>query len=129
MDQVLSLQGKVLTVEQPGESPQTVQLAGIAPASERWQAEANGVIAMLLESNQGQVSVELLSQTPFGTRLAVIELPNGTTLQEILLEDGVAKLDSDSLKTLPPEVVTTLKQAQASAQLQHKNIWSPEAAQ
>lgn len=128
MDYVTSVQGDVLTVEQPGESPQAMQLAGIAPASEHWQAEANGVISMLLESNQGQVSVESLGQTSSDTHLAIIKLPNGTTLQEILLKDGVAKLDSDSLETLPPEVSTTLKQAEALAQSQHKNIWSPEAA-
>lgn len=129
MDHVLSVQGDVLTIQQSGEPPQAMRLAGIAPASERWQAEANGVISMLLESSHGQVSVESLGQTPSDTHSAIIKLPNGTTLQEILLKDGVAKLDSDSLETLSPDVATTLKQAEALAQSQHKNIWSPESTQ
>ena len=129
MDHVLSVQGEVLTVEQPGKSPEAIRLAGISPANKHWQAAANGVISTLLESNQGQVSVTPVESFDNSGNSALIRLPNGTTLQEILLEDGVAKLDEIGLDAVPDDVATTLQKAQAAAQAQHKNIWSPEATQ
>ena len=126
MDQVVSVQGSTLSVKVPGQSPQTIQLAGIAPADKHWQEETTGVISALLESTRGQVSVNTMGRSPSGEASALVELPNGTTLQQVLLEDGVAQLDNDSLSRFPADVSAKLQAAQAAAQSQHKNIWSTE---
>ena len=79
-----------------------------------------------MEANQGRASVEVIGQLD-GKESALVELPNGTTLQQVLLEDGVAKLDDSTLEGLSSPEVTVLQEAQATAKSQHKNIWSPEA--
>lgn len=128
-DRVLSIDGTTLKVQHPGDStPRAVQLAGIAPSSSHWQAEAGGVLAALVEANQGRASVEILGQSD-GKEIALVKLPNGMTLQQVLLEDGVAKLNDSTLGSLPSAEVTVLQEAQASAKAQRKNIWSPEAGQ
>lgn len=121
---IVSAEGTMLKIQEPNQAPQTVQLAGLVPAAGHWQAEANGVISMLMESTQGQVSVQTIGQTPSGESLAIVELPNGTTLQQILLENGIVKLDPVGVKSLPAATATQLRQAQTSAQAEHKNIWS-----
>ena len=120
MDQVVSVKGSTLTIQAPGQPPQPIQLAGIAPASEYWQAETTGVISTLIESTHGQVSVSPMGRSSSGESSALIELPNGTTLQQVLLEDGVAKLDSDSLSRFPADLSAKLQAAQALAQAQRK---------
>lgn len=129
LDQVISVKGSTLSIQAPGQPPQPIQLAGIAPASEHWQAETTGVISTLIESTHGQVSVSPMGRSSSGESSALIELPNGTTLQQVLLEDGVAKLDSDGLSRFPAELSAKLQAAQATAQAQHKNIWSDQGAQ
>ena len=129
MDQVVSVQGSTLSVEKSGQAPQDITLAGIAPAGEHWQSEANGIISALLESTQGQVSVASIERSPSGEASALVELPSGTTIQQVLLEDGVAKLDDATLKLFPADVATKLQTAQSLAQAQHKNIWSEKGAQ
>ena len=126
---VLSIDGTTLKIEYPGDgTPRAIQLAGVAPSSSHWQAEAGGVIAALIGANQGRASVEVIGQSD-GKEIALVKLPNGMTLQQVLLEDGVAKLDDSTLGSLPSADVAMLQKAQASAKAQHKNIWSPEAEQ
>lgn len=120
---VLSAAGTTLRVQEPHQPPKTIDLAGLTIGDEYWQAESNGVIATLMASTHGQVSVDPVGKTTAGDPLDLVALPNGTTLQQILLEDGVAKVDAPQIQELPQSVVTTLKKAQTTAQAQHKNIW------
>lgn len=128
MAQVLSFDGETLIVEQPGRPPESMHLAALSPLEPHWQAEANKVFSLLLEANKGKVSVVPVAPLSSPTNLALIELPNGTTLQEVLLSNGIAKLNQNGLDAVPSDVATTLQEAQATAQAQHKNIWSEDAA-
>lgn len=128
MEQVVSVKGLALSVKAPGQPPQSLQLAGIAPLSDHWQKEATGVISTLLESAHGQVSVSTMGSQS-GKAFALVALPNGTTLQQVLLADGVAKLDNDGLRLLPADLSAKLQAAQALAKAQQKNIWSHEKEQ
>ncbi|UIE38870.1 thermonuclease family protein [Leptodesmis sichuanensis] len=80
-------------------------------------------MATLLQASSRQVSVTTIAYPPSRQILALVKLPNGTLIQTILLTEGLAKLDSQQVSSLPPDVLTSLQQAQRSAQQQHKNLW------
>ena len=120
---VESIQGHTLTLLKPDGSTQRIQLAGLAPSSPRWQTEATGVLTLLLQASAGKVSIQTVHRIQARQTLALVALPNGTLLQQILLAQGVAKLDRQQLSDLPPDVQIALQQAQESAQQEHKNSW------
>jgi hypothetical protein len=109
----------VLSLVHPDGNITQNTLAGLAPSSTRWQDEATGILGSILRTSRGQVFVSWMNQ---GT--AVVSLPNGTMLQRILLSDGVAKTDPAQLALMPTDIANTLRQAELSAQQQHKNIWA-----
>lgn len=120
---VEAITGNHLTVCAPNGSIQSIRLAGLAPLPAHWQHEATGVLATLLQASSRQVSVTTIAYPPSRQILALVKLPNGTLIQTILLTEGLAKLDSQQVSSLPPDVLTSLQQAQRSAQQQHKNLW------
>jgi endonuclease YncB( thermonuclease family) len=120
---VQTIQGHTLTVVAPNGSTQQIQLAGLASSPSRWQREATGILTLLLHASEGQVSIQTMSPNPAGQTVALVKLPNGTLLQQILLAQGLAKLDPHQRSDLPPDVQIALQQAQASAQKEHKNAW------
>lgn len=120
---VETIHGEVWTLRAPDQSLRQVTLAGIMPIDSRWQAQANGVIAMLLQSSHQQVDLTITSVIGGGKARAIAQLPNGTSIQQVLVADGLAKLDKTQLRLLPDKVRNALQQAQTSAQQQHKNIW------
>jgi endonuclease YncB( thermonuclease family) len=117
------IQGHTLTLLQPNGSTQRIQLAGLAPSSPRWQAEATGVLTLLLQASDGKVSIQTMHRTQARQTVALVALPNGTLLQQILLAQGLAKLDRQQISDLPPDIQIVLQQSQASAQQEHKNTW------
>jgi len=119
---VKSIQNGILLITSPAGAKLRVRLAGL-DLSERWQNQAEGVVAMLLQPAQAKVMVSQERMSQGGVTDAIVSLPNGTSLQEILLTDGLAKLNLSNLNTLPENLVLKLKQAEAKAQLQHKNVW------
>ena len=120
---VQAIQGHTLTMLALNGSTQQIQLAGLAPSSPRWQREATGILTLLLQASEGQVLIQTMPHNPAGQPVALVKLPNGTLLQQILLAQGLAKLDPQQLSNLPPDIQIALQQAQTSAQQEHKNIW------
>jgi endonuclease YncB( thermonuclease family) len=120
---VQSIQGHTLTVAAPKGSTQQIQLAGLASSPYRWQREATGILTLLLQASEGQVSIQTMPHNPAGQTGALVQLPNGALLQQILLAQGLAKLDPHQRSDLPPDIQIALQQAQTSAQQEHKNIW------
>jgi endonuclease YncB( thermonuclease family) len=119
------VQGLVITLHQPNRPSIQIQLAGLMVPNERWKDEATGILSMLVQASQNQVTVSFtearVSDSPAN---ALVQLPTGTYVQQILLSEGVAWLDLASVKRLPPEIVQILHNAEASAREEHKNIWS-----
>lgn len=120
---VESIQNGILLIKTPARETLRVKLAGLN-LDAQWQAQAEGVMAMLLQPAQVKVMVNHAQVTESGITEALVSLLNGTSLQEILLSDGLAKLDLSNLNSLPDNLVLKLKQAEAKAKLQHKNVWS-----
>jgi endonuclease YncB( thermonuclease family) len=120
---VKAIAGNTLTVLAPNGSTQQIQLAGLAPPSPRWQRQTTGVLTRLLEASEGQVSIQTVHHIQPKQVIALVKLPNGTLLQQILLSQGLAKLDPQQLSKLPPNIQLVLQQAQASAQHERKNAW------
>ena len=115
---VASIRGTTLTLQTPDGTHIHVQLAGIKPL-EAQVAEASGVTAMLIQTN-GRVNLAHVQKINPELERAIVQLPNGTSLQHVLLADGLATLDKSQLKDLPQSVAIDLRQAQAIAQAQRK---------
>lgn len=115
----IAIYGNIWQISSPQHGSRTFQLAGLKPVALVWQAQANSVAMMLIQASQNQVDIQFL---PPNSSLALVRLPNGTLLQEILLAQGLAELDPNQ-KTLPTDVAHALHKAQLTAQQQHKNFW------
>ncbi|MBE9109282.1 hypothetical protein IQ273_07620 [Nodosilinea sp. LEGE 07298] len=117
--------GFMVTAHLPHQPPVQFQLAGLAESDERWQREATGILSMLLEASHNQVIITVAkpkqSSSPAN---ALVQLPTGGYIQQILLSDGVAQLEPRQLDGMSAEIVQMLQQAELSAQAAHKNIWS-----
>jgi endonuclease YncB( thermonuclease family) len=100
-----------------------VRLFGLQAANEQWQSQAAGTLALLLKASNAQVALLNVQSIEPGEVAAIVTLPNGTSLQEILLADGLAKLDFPSLARLPQETTQRLQHAEAQAKAQRKNVW------
>lgn len=130
---VTSVQPESLEVRRPDGTRLQIKLLGIAFDQGQWGEETRGVLVMLLKASGGQVQLEpaipqtiaeqteaIQNSSPLGV---IAHLPNGTSLQEILLFNGLVRLNEKELKAMPAQLVQKLRAAQASAQSQHKNIW------
>jgi endonuclease YncB( thermonuclease family) len=121
----MAIQGLLLTVHQPNQPPVQLQLAGLTEPDERWQDEATGILSMLVQASQNQVTVIFPEpEQPYSTASALVQLPTGAYVQQILLSEGVAQLDRAQLNEIPTEIVQMFQQAEALAKAEHKNIWS-----
>ncbi|MBW4440377.1 MAG: hypothetical protein KME10_03905 [Plectolyngbya sp. WJT66-NPBG17] len=119
---VESIQNGILLIKTPAGETLRVKLAGL-DLDTQWQAQAEGIMAMLLQPAQTKVMLSHTQMTQNGVTTSIVSLPNGTSLQEILLSDGLAKLNLGDLNPLPEPLVLKLKQAETKAKLQHKNVW------
>ena len=119
---VASIRGTTLTFQTLNGTHKDVQLTGLKPLDDQ-VAEASGVTAMLIQVANGRVNLAHVQKINPELERAIVQLPNGTSLQHILLADGLATLDKSQLKDLPQSVAIDLRQAQAIAQARHKNLW------
>lgn len=122
LNTVESIQTGILTIKTPAGETLRVKLAALE-LDTAWQNQAEGVMAMLMQTTQAKVIVSHMQMAQSGITEAIVTLPNGTSLQEILLSDGLAKLNLNNLNTLPENLGFKLKQAEARAKLQRKNVW------
>ena len=111
---VESIERGVIQLQAPDRSAKQVRLAGLT-IGDRWRGQADGVLLMVL--NAAGARVTLIDEGD------LIALPNGTLLQEVLLADGLAQLDTESLPSFPQSIRDRLQKAEATARAQHKNIW------
>lgn len=119
---VKTIDGDTWIIAPPKQPIQSLQLAGIEPIDPAWISQANSILGMIVYASNNQVNVTTL---PHSSR-ALLQLPTGLLLQEILVREGFAKLDANQLKLLPKDTVTQLEQAQAKAKAEHQNLWSNE---
>jgi hypothetical protein len=120
-----SVQGLLLTVHQPNQPTVQCQLAGLTKPDERWQDEATGILSMLVQASQNRVTVSFTEpKQPDSIASALVQLPSGAYVQQILLSEGIARIDRTRIDRIPTETAQILQQAEASAKAEHKNIWS-----
>ncbi|MBE9009758.1 hypothetical protein IQ250_06025 [Pseudanabaenaceae cyanobacterium LEGE 13415] len=122
LNKVESIQNGILLVKSSAGATLRVKLAGLE-LDEHWQTQADGIMAMLLQPARAQVVLGQTQIVQNGITDAIVTLPNGISLQEILLSDGLAKLSLNKFNRLPENLVLKLKQAEANAKRQHKNLW------
>jgi endonuclease YncB( thermonuclease family) len=122
---VESVDGYTLTLHTRNQAQFRVRLAGLQSGSDRWQKQAAVVTAMLLHSSGAKVQLTGIQSLGSSEEIqAIAQLPNGTPLQQVLLADGLAKLDHAQLKQLPLQFAQPFQKAEASARSQQKNIWA-----
>lgn len=121
-DTVESINAGIWTIRGSDQSLRLVKLAGVSPIESEWQAQTNGVIAILLQSSQQQIDLTVI-HTDKNVKHAIVSLPNGTSIQQVLITDGLAKLDEAQLEQLPEQTKQALQHAQLLAQQQRKNLW------
>lgn len=119
---VKTIDGNTWIISPPNQPIQSLQLAGIEPIDPSRIAESNSILRMIVFASDNQVSVTVL---PHSSR-AILRLPTGLMLQEVLVRQGFAKIDPNQLNSLPKDTVASLEQAQAKAKAQHQNLWSNE---
>lgn len=122
---VESVEGYTLTLRTRNQTQFKVRLAGLQSGSEYWQRQAAAVTAILLHSSGAEVQLKNIQFLDSSEEAqAIAQLPNGTPLQQVLLADGLAKLDYAQLKQLPLQFAQPFQKAEASARSQQKNIWA-----
>lgn len=122
LNTVESIQNGILQIKTPAGAILRVKLAGL-DLDTHWQAQAEGIMAMVLQPVRAQVMLSDAQVAQTGVTEAIVTLPNGTSLQEILLADGLAKVSLNTPNSLPENLMLKLKQAEANAKFQHKNVW------
>ncbi len=119
---VESVEGYTLITRTSDNATLKVKLAGLQNLDRHWQNQAASVIAMVLQSSGGTVSLSYMQPLKFGREIrAIATLPNGTSLQQILLTDGLAKFDLS--QPLPIGLPQAFQAAEADARSQGKNVW------
>jgi endonuclease YncB( thermonuclease family) len=118
-----AVEGYTLRVRAADQSRRKVRLAALQPGQGDWQNQAAAITTLMLSS---QATVRLTHVQPSSQSdevQAIAYLPNGTLLQQVLLSDGLAKLDRAQLSRLPIKEAQLFQQAEAVARSQRKNIW------
>lgn len=81
---------------------------------------------MVLQSSGGNVSLSYVQSLELDSEIrAIAALPNGTSLQQILLTDRLAKLDRS--QSLPIDIAQAFQIGEADARSQRKNVWGVES--
>lgn len=119
---VESVEGYTLITRTSDNTTLKVKLAGLKNLDRQWQNQAASVIAMVLQASGGTVSLSYVQSLEPGSEIrAIATLPNGTSLQQILLTDGLAKFDR--FQSLPLKLTQAFQTSEADARSQGKNIW------
>jgi micrococcal nuclease len=95
-----------------------------------WGMRAKTRIEELIEKSGNRVKLNitdsdseaLLPADRYGRKIAEVRLKNGTFLQQVLLEEGLAKVYRPYLSKCPSKEI--VQQAEAQAQRQKVGIWS-----
>lgn len=120
----VDLQTQTIQLRQGNDEPQTFQLIGIEVPRDR-QSEAEAIVAMLTRYGRTPLDVVIID-LPGEVDGGIPVLPNETTVQEILLADGLATYED--LEGLPDRWQMQFRTAEFAARLDRRNLWSQSSS-
>lgn len=86
-----------------------------------WGIQAQTRIEKLIKEADNRVKLNITDSDRYGRKVAEVRLANGTFLQQILLQEGLAKVYRPYLNKCPSKDI--LQQAEAQAKQQKLGIW------
>jgi micrococcal nuclease len=86
-----------------------------------WGIQAQTRIEKLIKEANNRVKLNITDSDRYGRKVAEVRLANGTFLQQILLQEGLAKVYRPYLNKCPSRDI--LQQIEAQAKQQKLGIW------
>ncbi|MBC6431419.1 thermonuclease family protein [Nostoc sp. HG1] len=87
-----------------------------------WGVKAQERVQQLVQQGGDRVTLNITDSDRYGRKIAEIRLKNGTFVQQVLLQEGLAKVYRPYLNKCPSKDL--VQQAEAKAKEQRLGIWS-----
>ncbi|GCL36146.1 thermonuclease family protein [Anabaena aphanizomenioides LEGE 00250] len=87
-----------------------------------WGVKAQIRVQELVKQSGDRVKLDIIESDRYGRKLAEVRLKNGTFIQQVLLEEGLAKVYRPYLTKCPSKDI--IQQAEAQAQQQKLGVWN-----
>ncbi|MEH2139845.1 thermonuclease family protein [Nostoc sp.] len=87
-----------------------------------WGVKAQQRVQQLVQQGGDRVTLNITDSDRYGRKVAEVRLQNGTFVQQILLQEGLAKVYRPYLNKCPSKDL--VQQAEAEAKQQRLGIWS-----
>jgi micrococcal nuclease len=87
-----------------------------------WGVKAQERVQQLVQQGGDRVTLNITDSDRYGRKIAEVRLQNGTFVQQILLQEGLAKVYRPYLNKCPSKDL--VQQAEAEAKEQRVGIWS-----
>jgi len=89
-----------------------------------WGVKAKTRIEELIKQTDNRVKLNITDSDRYGRKVAEIRLKNGTFVQQVLLQEGLAKVYRPYLSKCPSKDI--VQQAEAQAKQQRIGVWSDQ---
>ncbi len=87
-----------------------------------WGVKAQERVQQLVQQGGDRVTLNITDSDRYGRKVAEIHLQNGTFVQQVLLQEGLAKVYRPYLNKCPSKDL--VQQAEAEAKQQRLGVWS-----
>jgi micrococcal nuclease len=86
-----------------------------------WGAKAQARLEQLVKQSGDRVTLNITDSDRYGRKVAEVRLKDGTFVQQVLIQEGLAKVYRPYLDKCPSKEL--VQQAEAKAQQQNIGIW------
>lgn len=87
----------------------------------KWGAKAQQRVRQLVKQGSDRVKLTVTDTDPYGRKVSEVRLPDGTFIQQILAQEGLAQVYKPYLKNCPSAAI--VQQAEANAKQRHVGVW------
>ena len=87
-----------------------------------WGLKAKARVEELVEQGGNRVKLDIIESDRYGRKVAEIRLNNGTFIQQVLLEEGLAKIYPSYIRKCPSKEI--LQQAETQAKQEKVGVWN-----
>jgi endonuclease YncB( thermonuclease family) len=87
-----------------------------------WGVKAQARLQELIKQGGDRVKLDIIESDRYGRKVAEVRLKDGTFIQQVLLQEGLAKVYRSYLSKCPSKDI--LQQTEAQAQQQKVGVWS-----
>ncbi|TAF06323.1 MAG: thermonuclease family protein [Nostocales cyanobacterium] len=89
-----------------------------------WGVKAQIRVEELIKQSGDRVKLDIIESDRYGRKVAEVRLKNGTFIQQVLLQEGLAKVYRPYLSKCPSKDI--VQQAEAKAQQQKIGVWNDQ---